>query len=122
MQETFSAEKKMNRAEFIVKRSLNALGEFLREQFGGECDIFQEAYEKFLENWDEVWRVSQKLLLEIPFTSDRNTTLLYVVEHYVPFYNESFRPHIEYLLSLRGDFWEQFYQNMVEAKNQITAT
>lgn len=110
----------MNRAEFLVKISLMALGDFLREQF--DAHEFQEKYEKFLlEDWDAVWRISQKILLEIPF-SDQNTTLLYVAEHYLPFYNESFRPDIELLLSLHANFWDPFYRNMVEAKNQIAAT
>lgn len=110
----------MSRAEILVKYSLLALGKFLGEEFA--VHEFQETYEKALfENWDEIWRISQKYLLEIPFT-DKKTTLFYIVEHYLPFYNESLRPHIELLLSRHADFWDLFYRNMVEAKDQITET
>lgn len=108
----------MNRAENLIKKNLNALVDFLGEHFG--TYEFREVYENVLKDWDEVWRVIQRHLLEIPFT-DRHTTLLYVVQYFLPDCHESFRLYIETLLSLHGEFWDQFYQNMVEAKNQIAA-
>lgn len=108
----------MNRAEFLVKISLDALGDFLGEQFG---ETVQQDYKDVLENWNVAWDVIRKVLIETPFT-DRNTTVLNVIEHYFPCYHKSFRSHIEASLSLHHNFWDRFFLNMKEAKNQITAT
>lgn len=111
----------MNRAEILVKKILNNLGKFIRVHFQDE--EFQQLCEKYvLENWDEIWKKSQKILLEMPI-SGKNTTLLYVTQHFLPFLNkESVRKHMEYFLSFNDDFWDSIYQNIVEAKSQLVAT
>lgn len=105
----------MDRAEFLVKISLDALGDFLGEQFGEEI---QKGYKEVLENWNVVWDVVRNVLIETHFT-DKNTTLLNVMERYFPHHHESFRSHVESSLSLHSDFWDRFFLNMKEAKYQI---
>lgn len=111
----------MNRAENLVKKNLNAVGKCIRVYFRDE--EFQQMYDKYvLENWDEIWKKSQKILLEMPI-SDKNTTLLYVIKNFLPFMNEeSLRKDIEYFLSFDDDFWDLIYRNILEAKNQLAAT
>lgn len=106
----------MNDAEFLVKTSMNALGDFLGEQFG---DAIQKEFNKVLENWDVVWDIIKKGLMEIPFT-DRNNTLLYILKRYLPCYHKNVSPYIESLLSLHDDFWNCFFYNILEAKKQIS--
>lgn len=106
----------MNDAEFIVKTSMNALGDFLGEQFG---DTIQKEFNKMFENWEVAWNIIKKMLIEIPIT-DRNNTLLYIVEHYLPSYRENVTTYIETLFSLHDDFWNCFFYNLLEAKKQIS--
>lgn len=98
-------------SETLMKHNMHALGEIIKE-LGNEKDY--ENYISQLQNWEALWEILKKKLKEISFT-DRDTTILYMAEHYLPNF-QSIRPFLELSLSIHDDFWNEFYLNMLRAK------
>ena len=94
--------------EKIMKNSVYALRELVKELVG------EKDHEQLLlplKNWDVLWELIKKWLVELPLT-DRDSTILLVVKHYLP----NAQQHIEISLSIHNDFWDEFYKNMLKAK------